>query len=207
MSGTDKKNQEATALLVSYAAGVASEQERAAVEADAARDPDMAARLALAETSRDALQASEVEMQDSWSPGEIGYRRLMREIEREAAPKRVGWMNSAPLWQGLAAAAAVALVVVSALRFDGVGPTSGQNYAPATSGPGAAVSAATVQITFAPTATEAEIRALLLQVKAQLVEGPSALGLYRAAFADDAAREAGVAQLQAADIVESAETE
>ena len=208
MSGTDSPPEEDTALLVSYVTGSASKEERDAIEAEAARNPDMAARLALAQTSRVVLRDSELAEQESWSPGEIGYRRLMRDIDREAAPKRTGWLNSAPLWQGVAAAAAVALVVVSALRFDGAGAPTSPNYLPATSGPETAAAAgAGAQITFSPTATEAEIRALLLEIDAELTGGPSAIGVYRASFEDEAAREAGIARLQASGIVDSAQAE
>lgn len=211
MIGTEDTPQDATALLVSYAAGTATEQERAAVEAETAKDPALAARLALVQASQGAITASETEQQDGWSPGEFGYRRLMREIEREAPPKRARLVDSAPFWRGVAAmAAAVALVVAGAWRFDGAGLAPGgagpgvSGYTTATDG---AQSAAIVQITFAATATEAEIRALLLEANARLVDGPTAVGLYRAAFDDEAAREAGLARMGASEIVDSVQIE
>ena len=62
-----------------------------------------------------------------------------------------------------------------------------------------------LQVTFRPDATEASIRALLLDVAAVLVDGPSAIGVYRIAFATPEARGAGLEALRAhGDVIESA---
>ena len=69
--------------------------------------------------------------------------------------------------------------------------------APAAAGSGA-------RIAFRPDAAEAEIRALLLSVEAEITAGPSAIGLWQLGFADDARRDAALSQLRARpDIVES----
>ncbi len=48
---------------------------------------------------------------------------------------------------------------------------------------------ASVRVVFAPTATESEIRSLLLEIRAEIVSGPSALGAYGLALAPAAAGE------------------
>ena len=81
------------------------------------------------------------------------------------------------------------------------GPGGGEaRYAPVSEQPAAG---STVSVAFVPTASEAAIRVLLAEVGARISDGPSAIGLWQLSFADDAARDAGLLRLQAADIVES----
>jgi hypothetical protein len=60
-----------------------------------------------------------------------------------------------------------------------------------------------LQVTFAPTATEAQIRAALQQARATLVGGPGALGLYTVAVPRANAAAATAALQQQAGVVES----
>ena len=62
----------------------------------------------------------------------------------------------------------------------------------------------TVSVAFGATERSA-IRALLREMGARISDGPSAIGLWQLSFAGDAARDAGLARLQAAEIVESAQ--
>jgi hypothetical protein len=81
------------------------------------------------------------------------------------------------------------------------GPGGGEvRYAPVSEQP---VAGSTVSVAFVPTASEAAIRVLLAEVGARISDGPSAIGLWQLGFADNAARDAGLSRLQAADIVES----
>ena len=205
MSGEKQSAQDVTALLVSYAAGTATEQERKEVEAMAENDKDVAARLALATSSKTALQSAKAkEEEEDWTPGELGFRRLMRDIEREekAAPdlSKVKWIDSLAVWRSVAAVAAIGLVAVSVWRFDGATRDPAGGYVPATGG---AEVAAAAQITFADSATEAQIRGLLLDTGARLIDGPSALGVYRAAFESKEARDAAIERMKSAQFVES----
>ena len=204
MSGENQSAQEVTALLVSYAAGTATEQERKEVEAMAENDKDVAARLALATSSKTALQSAKAKEEEDWTPGELGFRRLMRDIEREekAAPdlSKVKWIDSLAVWRAVAAVAAIGLVAVSVWRFDGATRDPAGGYVPATGG---AEVAAAAQITFANSATEAQIRGLLLDTGARLIDGPSALGVYRAAFESKEARDAAIERMKSAQFVES----
>ncbi len=63
--------------------------------------------------------------------------------------------------------------------------------------------AALLQVSFAPTATEAQIRAALLQARATLVAGPGSLGIYTVAVPREAAETAAAALRLQAGVVES----
>jgi len=63
--------------------------------------------------------------------------------------------------------------------------------------------AAVLRVPFAPSATEAEIRALLGEIGARVSDGPSAVGLWDLAFADEKALSAGRSRLEQAPTVES----
>ena len=105
------------------------------------------------------------------APGELGLRRLMRQVrDSEAKPRarRLQW------WQPALAAAVMIIVIQSVLLVrpwqatdTGIVPLGGQP------------STAVVQVEFAPTATEAQIREVLQAVDGVIVDGPGALGIYR----------------------------
>lgn len=104
----------------------------------------------------------------------FGWARLSRAIDRNAGARtrRRPWT-----WQ---AAAAVLFAVAL-----------GQGAWIATSSPdrfdlAANDGAVALQVAFRPDASEAELRALLSQIGAEIVAGPSALGLYDIAVADPA---------------------
>jgi anti-sigma factor RsiW len=100
------------------------------------------------------------------APGELGLKRLMRDVRARPATER-NW------WRPALAAAAVVIVVQAALlatfwpRESGITPLGGTKRD------------GVVQIQFQPTATEAQIRALLQETGATLIDGPGALGVYR----------------------------
>ena len=100
-----------------------------------------------------------------------------------------------------AAAAAVLIWQVAAVPLlPGPEPV----YAPVSEGPGAGPE---IAIAFAPEATEAEMRALLRAVGAEVVGGPTAVGLWRLGFVDVEARDAALARLTDDPLVESAQAE
>lgn len=193
---------EIEALLVFLANDTLEGEERAAVEAAVAADPQLAGEL-------EALKAMRAEMQaeDVTSPGEMGLARLMRDIEAEAtasAGPPAANLPTAPsrLWK-IAAVVLFGLVIAQTAYF---GYDRGADFELA-SGEEAPVGAEyTLRVAFAGDATEADIRALLLDLNLVIVDGPSAIGLYTVAALDEAAREAAETALQArGDIVESVE--
>jgi len=188
---TGAEREELSALLVFLANGTLEGAERARVEAAVAVDPDLQAELAVLREIRGQMQ-DEVGLQ---SPGAFGHARLMRDLDREVSAKRPSW-----LWQGVAAAAVALLVLQFALTRTGDDVRLAGGGVEVQSGP-------VVTVAFAGTATEAEIRALLLELDLSIVSGPSALGLYRLAARDEAARSAALDRLGASALVESAEAE
>lgn len=176
------------ALLVFLANGTLAGAEKARVEAAVAADPDLQAELAALQAIRARMQAEDLPQ----SPGDFGHARLMRDLGREPRPGR--------LWQGVAAAAVALLVVQTVLVRTGSDVRLADGGVEAQVGP-------VMTVAFSGTATEAEIRALLIALDLSIVSGPSALGLYRVAARDEAARTAALAQLTASALVESAEAE
>ena len=73
------------------------------------------------------------------------------------------------------------------------GPAENARYAPVSERP---AGGPTLSVAFLPEATEADMRALLQEIDARISDGPSAIGLWQLSFADDAARDAGLARLQ-----------
>ena len=97
---------------------------------------------------------------------ELGLRRLLREVRREAARPR----------RRFALAAAAALVIVVQAGLIGWLANRERPLEPLGEGAPAGV---VLQLRFEPAAPEARIRALLQAHDAVLIDGPSALGVYR----------------------------
>lgn len=204
---SEKSREEIEALLVFLANDTLEGDERKAVEAAVAADPQLAGELEALKTMRREMQDEDVQ-----SPGEMGLARLMREIDAEAASPVVpqaGLPEAANLptapgsfWK-IAAVVLFGLVVVQTAY---IGYDGGTDFELA-GGEEAPVSAEhTIRVAFAADAAEADIRALLLEQGLVIVDGPSAIGLYTLAAADEASRADALAALQArGDLVESAE--
>jgi hypothetical protein len=189
------------ALLPFHANGTLAGAELTALDAALEADADLRADLAALQAIRKTLQAEDVQ-----SPGELGLARLMRDVEAEAridmAPPAAN-DNVVPLarlriWQ---VAAAVVLAVglgvnmlpdmgaapeMESAMSDDLAPAAEQGFSLASGG------AADFTVIFAPDATEAQIRGLLLEARVEITGGPSALGLYGLGLlelgTDDAAR-------------------
>lgn len=200
MTRTREEIEQELAFLVN---GTLSEAEAAEIEEFLSEDAQMTAE-------RDALAAIRAGMQaeDIRSPGEFGLARLLRDAGREtAAPvqdttKVVALRSRTWMWQAAAAVAVLALLTQTFLPRDaGVPASGGGGYVLA----GAAEPGALV-VGFAPGATEARIREVLLSADLEIVAGPSALGLYRLDVLEGGDLSTAAAALQAAgDIVESVE--
>jgi hypothetical protein len=206
-AGSEMSREEIEALLVFLANDTLEGDERKVVEAAVAADPQLAGELEALKTMRREMQDEDVQ-----SPGEMGLARLMREIDAEAASPVVpqaGLPEAANLptapggfWK-IAAVVLFGLVVVQTAY---IGYEGGTDFELA-GGEEAPVSAEhTIRVAFAEDSAEADIRALLLEQGLVIVDGPSAIGLYTLAAADEASRVDALAALQArGDLVESAE--
>lgn len=170
--------------------GRLSEEEAAALTARIAADRQLAAEHRLVAALGEGGDEHPF-------PGELGWARLSRAIGREARPPL--WRRPVPLWQ---AAAAVALFVgayqlTATLAPTLLGGADDVRYVTATGADGPAAEGPSARVMFASDATEAAIRKLLRDVDARIVDGPSAVGFYRLAFTDEAARSAALGRLRA----------
>lgn len=106
----------------------------------------------------------------------FGWVRLSHAIDRDAGARtrRRPWM-----WR-----AAAAVLFAVALGQGAWIATSSSDRFDLAANDGAVAPA--LQVAFRPDASEAELRALLSQIGAEIVAGPSALGLYGVAVADPA---------------------
>lgn len=191
-------------LLVLHVNGTATPEETAEIDAWLARDPVLRAERAALAQMRETMQSAPLQ-----SPGEFGLARLMRDIEREesarpaastaantdTAPRRL--LSGPRLWQVAAVVALALFAGQTAWMLRDTGPR--YELVGAAEGPVAVVA-------FTPDASEAAIRALLLDLELEIVAGPSALGLYRLQAASPEALPAALDALRAAvAVVESAE--
>ncbi len=125
-----------------------------------------------------ALQAIRQEVKNGVmgnAPDELGWQRLKKQIRKEKhhtkqQPQRV--------WQAVAAAAVLAVAIQTALVYEHEAVTDGYQML--------GVPDASLQISFYPTVTEAQIRKILNDVNARFVDGPGALGIYRIELSDAA---------------------
>ena len=178
--------------------GTLSEAERAEVDAWLAEDALLRAEHDALAVIRAEMQA-EMQAEDVRTPGEFGLSRLMRDVGREGSalaapptPSRT-WM-----WQ-LAAAVAVIAFLAQSLFVQRDTGEAGFTLAGATG-------SADMIVSFAPDATEEQIRLLLIGLDVEIVAGPSAIGLYHLDVLEGSDAEAALAGLSAAtEIVESVE--
>jgi anti-sigma factor RsiW len=150
-------------LLAWFVNGTLGPSERATVELHlrgCARCRDEVAFLGALRQGVKALGGAE-------GPGELGRKRLLRDLQAERRAARAWWRP--------ALAAAAAVIVVQGAVLAGLW----WREAPIAPLGGPRAGGATVQIQFAPTATEAQIRAVLQEAGATLIDGPGASGVYR----------------------------
>ncbi|MFD3191870.1 hypothetical protein ACFMPD_16615 [Sedimentitalea sp. HM32M-2] len=173
--------------LLAHVRGASTPEQAARIEAMAARDRALRAELALMATLKGAL-AQATEGPDARA---FGWKRLEAEIGRTARPAA----SRAPIWR--IAAAVLGVVVLGQGAYIALAPGEEPLYRTVTEDAEGAV----LGVAFAPAATAGEIEALLREAGGRIVDGPFANGLYRVAFADETAREAGQRVLAASPLI------
>lgn len=152
-------------LLPFFVNGTLEGEERKAVEAALARDPALAREAEALARLRSGMKAEE----PAYTPGEMGLARLMREIDgtgRQPRPvSRRAWYVAA-----IAAAFALGAVLLAPLMLP-----DEPLYEQASGDAGEAA----LVVAFRQDAPQGEIARLLLDNGLVIVDGPSALGLYR----------------------------
>lgn len=198
MTSQEMDRKEIEALLVFLANDTLEGDERRAVEAAVAADQVLQTELEALKRIRAQMQAEDA----GRSPGEFGLARLMRDISAET-PQVVASANVARphIWQ-MATAAAVALFAIQTVWV-----WNKDDTITLAGGPDVVAQGPSITVAFSENATEAMIRALLLELNLTIVDGPRALGLYTLVAPDEAARDAAIARLQSETaIVDSAES-
>ena len=218
----DLSREEVQELLPWLAAGSLGAADRQRLEDWLAQHPDDAdvrAELAWLRVTASQIQT---EVQSQMPPANQGLESLLQKVRGESAPAasaappaRLAVAPRSPwqaLWHwlrqasparslgmaGLALAQAAVIAVLVQRPANDVG--SGQ--VPLSQLPSMA-DGALLQVTFAPTATEVQIRAALQLAKATLVAGPGAIGVYTVAVPRAAAVTSAAALRQQVGVVES----
>ena len=166
-------------LLPFYVNGSLDEEEKALVEKAIKNDPSLKSEIDFLEKLRIEVRARDFEN----SPGELGLKRLQKSLEEEkmkndpiarAESKITREQNWG--WRATAIAACLLLMLQTIVTF----PMWKDSDLTAASGPQILYAEGRiVNVTFAPDAQEENIRNLLLAVEASIVDGPSALGVYK----------------------------
>ncbi|TVO71957.1 zf-HC2 domain-containing protein [Sedimenticola selenatireducens] len=172
----DKQNP--AELIPWYLNGTLSPEERVRVEHYLAQGGE----AAKAELELQRLIQSQASEQDgSLTPGEFGWKRLQRDLHRDAEKKKVLMCRSD--WLRPAMAAAIAVIVIQAVLLNSHwSPSQMESLQPLS---GTVAARGFMQIRFQPDTTALQISKLLQEIDAVVVNGPSAAGLYRIGLLDD----------------------
>lgn len=184
----------AEGLLPFYLNGTLDDLERQQVEQALAASDDLRNELSFLS----ALQLRVKQFSPlTHSPGELGLKRLQQHIRKRGHAKRSlrGWR--------LAAIAASVVVVAQAVIL--LSATELPMYRSAGGETATAPAALIVRVSFAPHATEQEIRTVLVRCNARIVDGPSALGVYQLSLPDT--RKQSLDSLRAEAIIETLQVE
>ena len=170
------KQQELEALLPFYVNGSLDEADKTRVELALAENEDLRQELAFVE-----ILQKQIQQQTEKSPGEFGLKRLQRSLKQqqlEAEHKNKQQPSQSKKgWQFAAIAASLMLVfqtVTTVQQTDDYRAAGGDNSLQAYTD--------TVSVAFVSNATEQQIRQLLLEHSIVIIDGPSALGIYRLAL-------------------------
>ncbi|WP_040817997.1 anti-sigma factor family protein [Litoreibacter arenae] len=184
---------EIESLLPFYLNGTLDENEQARVEDALRTNAELRMEIEALRQVRANMHASVSEH----SPGEFGLARLMRDIDKEHRSSPFRPALSTLLAASIVAAAVIFVGVSFVFRDDeGYKQASGDSR--------------TQQFTvaFRPDASEREISELLMEYGLGIIEGPSAVGLYRLASRSESDFELLLSELRKrVDVVESIQLE
>lgn len=183
-------NKDTDELVIGFVQGRLSEQERKEFETAMAQDASLAAEVATVAGVNAALSSEK--------PDEIararGWKRLSSAIDAEQTTQKKPKYRLPVEFLRVAAVAAIAVFLwetVPPLLIDRDTPAGYAPVSQQTSGGPA------LQIIFAGDAPLGAISELLRDVGGEISDGPSAIGLYRVSFTDEAARDTALTVLSA----------
>lgn len=168
---------------------------------DAARQQQIKNQLsqdATLQQEADFLQHIRQQIKNSGdaTPGEFGWQKLQRQIKQSS----VSANNRR--WQVFAVAASLLLVLQTGVIFNLIQPKD--SYAPLS---GISHTQPTLQIRFNASISEADMRQALLAIHGQIINGPSANGIYRVSLENTQQRTTAMEQLRASGLVDHVATE
>ncbi|MTI08988.1 anti-sigma factor [Curvivirga aplysinae] len=174
-------------LLPFYVNGSLTEAEREIVEKALTNSAELQAELDYLTNLYQSLNETEALK----SPGEFGLKRLQKEIRREAekddfiqqVTEKVAPEQNNNIWRIATIAACLLLAIQTTVVLPEWGQEDDLNAAGASTA--IFIKGTVLSVTFNPAAREESIRDLLLTVDAQIVDGPSALGVYQIAVSGD----------------------
>lgn len=160
------------ALLPWYLNGTLAADERARVEALLQRSAEARDELAGLRQLAPAVKHAEQQHNNAHgAPAELGWARLQRSLQQEPTAARRDW------WKPSLAAAAALVVALQLGILMRPAPTD-MDWQLQSGGPQQVLSGGyRVQLRFVEHAQWQQVRGLLLEVDAVLVDGPSALGI------------------------------
>ncbi len=184
MTNAPRSSAEIERLLPFRVNGTLAGEEAHAVAGALAADPDLQLQERLLHVLRDEMRAAEAVP----SPGAFGLARLNRALDAERKTRMPAWLPAA-----VAAAVAFVATLAGTLYFAAPRQAPEGVYVQASG-----QEAGDLIVAFVATATQDQIGALLLAQNLSIVDGPSALGLYRLRVAEGVAPAEALAVLQAA---------
>lgn len=164
-----------TDLLPWYVNGTLTDQEYHTVDEHVSICDICKDEIKLLQTIQTHVKASA----PSYTPGELGLRRVKKQIQQENKSRQ----GPSKWWQPAMAAAVLVIVLQTGLLL--------QQYDSGTTYGLLGKTEQTLQISFSPAATEAQIREVLTVINGRIVDGPGALGVYHIKLhVDDESRRA-----------------
>jgi anti-sigma factor RsiW len=195
MSNINLSDSHPDDLLAWYANGTLEGEERDAVEAHLRDCERCRGELEFLRRLRDQVKTTA----PARSPGELGLKRLQRQLKKETrakAPMAPSWWRPAMVVAMLVLVVQTGMLIQTWQPEPSIEPLSGAGYA-----------GVVLQIAFAPDASAEAITASLRGAGATVIDGPSAVGIYRIKLdvdpEDEARIEEVLATLEArADVVD-----
>lgn len=171
--------------IISYLQGRMPKAARVRFDAEIVEDQDLAAQVAALRSARDVLGKEQHNLQPH------GWDRLSAAIDAESGKPA---NDNRPLRMSLLQAACVALVSVMGWHFvaEPLLNTTPALYKMASSESAQMI----LQVRFADNASISDISRVFYELEGSISEGPSALGIYRVAFENEAVRAAAMAALE-----------
>ncbi len=196
--------EEIEAMLPWLVAGTLSRADTTRVTRYLETHPEAAAHVALARDEREAAISGNETIA---APSSANLDRLMASVANTTQPRMLSVPSPASVWEkvaafigsfgpktlGLAAATAALLLVVQAATIGIlVKRDAGSGYQTASGGPTVVIDGVQALVTLQPGITGAQLTAALTELKASVIDGPKAGGIYRIRLAADKTGSANV---------------